>query len=101
MDLKQSLYDEGTEDSVRLLPRKKPKRDMGEPDDSRRLNLTQRTAYGVGHVLNDICAAMWFSYTLLFFQVILGMPPALAGTMLLIGKVGCEFKNGIFLKLKE
>lgn len=59
----------------------------GEEEITRRLTLTQRTAYGVGHIMNDICAAMWFSYTLLFFQVILGMPPALAGTMLLIGQV--------------
>lgn len=88
MDLKQNLYDDGSEDSVRLLPRKRNKGNMSMKEDiGRRLTLTQRTAYGVGHILNDICAAMWFSYTLLFFQVILGMPPALAGTMLLIGEL--------------
>ena len=24
--------------------------------------------YGVGHIFNDICASMWFTYLLLFFQ---------------------------------
>jgi len=24
--------------------------------------------YGLGHVCNDICASMWFTYLLLFFQ---------------------------------
>ncbi|XP_067004421.2 major facilitator superfamily domain-containing protein 12 [Anabrus simplex] len=46
-----------------------------------------KASYGVGHVFNDVCAALWFSYTLLFLQVVLGMPPVLAGTMLLIGQV--------------
>lgn len=86
MDLRQKLLNASTEDTVRLLPRK---RTMSEKEDEtkRRLSLTQRAAYGVGHIMNDVCAAMWFSYTLLFFQVVLGMPPALAGLMLLIGMV--------------
>ena len=27
--------------------------------------------YGLGHVCNDICASMWFTYLLLFFQKVL------------------------------
>jgi len=27
-------------------------------------------AYGFGHVLNDVCAAMWFSYLLVFFHFV-------------------------------
>ena len=52
----------------------------------RRLKLSIRIAYGMGHIMNDICAAVWFSYTMLFLQVVLGMAPLLAGSMLLIGK---------------
>ena len=26
------------------------------------------TGYGVGHVLNDLCASMWFTYLLLFYH---------------------------------
>lgn len=32
------------------------------------LSNCQRLSYGVGHVLNDLTASMWFSYLLLFFQ---------------------------------
>lgn len=68
-----------TEDSVALLPK-------ASAEVRCRVTRLQKAAYGVGHVMNDICAAMWFSYTLLFFHVVLAMPPVLAGTMLLIGK---------------
>jgi hypothetical protein len=44
-----------------------------------------KVAYALGHVFNDISAAMWFSYMLLFLQMVLGMKPALSGVMLLIG----------------
>ena len=32
------------------------------------LSLGQKLGYGLGHVLNDLCASMWFTYLLLFFQ---------------------------------
>lgn len=51
------------------------------------LPLQLKAAYGLGHVFNDISAAMWFSYTLLFLQTVLGMEPALSGAMLLIGQL--------------
>lgn len=44
-------------------------------------------AYGVGHVLNDICAAVWFTYFLLFFKVVLNFDKSLSATLLLIGQV--------------
>ena len=50
------------------------------------LPLQLKAAYGLGHVFNDISAAMWFSYTLLFLQTVIGMEPALSGAMLLIGE---------------
>lgn len=65
------------EDSVPLLPNPVMIR--------QRLGKFQKAAYGVGHVMNDVCAAIWFSYTLLFFNVVLEMRPVLAGSMLLIG----------------
>lgn len=46
----------------------------------------QNALYGLGHVHNDLCAAMWFSYMMLFFQAVLDMRAAVAGTMLLLGK---------------
>ena len=29
--------------------------------------------YGLGHVCNDICASMWFTYLLLFFQKVFAL----------------------------
>ncbi|XP_032689557.1 major facilitator superfamily domain-containing protein 12-like isoform X1 [Odontomachus brunneus] len=53
----------------------------------RRLPLSLRLAYGTGHVLNDICASMWFTYLLVFFHLVLGFDPTLCGVVLLIGQI--------------
>ncbi|XP_011167383.2 major facilitator superfamily domain-containing protein 12 [Solenopsis invicta] len=53
----------------------------------RKLPLHLRLAYGTGHVLNDICASMWFTYLLVFFHLVLGFDPTLAGVVLLIGQL--------------
>ncbi|XP_076667779.1 major facilitator superfamily domain-containing protein 12 [Andrena cerasifolii] len=46
-----------------------------------------KLAFGIGHVLNDICASMWFTYLLVFFHLILGFDATLAGVILFIGQV--------------
>ena len=43
--------------------------------------------YATGHVMNDMCAAMWFTYTLLFFEKVLGINKDSAGTIMLIGQI--------------
>lgn len=32
------------------------------------LSTVSRFSFGVGHVLNDLCASMWFSYLLVYFH---------------------------------
>ncbi|CAB3240055.1 unnamed protein product [Arctia plantaginis] len=49
--------------------------------------ISQNIFYGLGHVYNDLCAAMWFSYMMLFFQAVLNMRAAVAGALLLLGQV--------------
>lgn len=51
-----------------------------------RLAKYERYAYGLGHICNDVCAAMWFSYALIFYQIVIGFPPVYAGYLLFIGK---------------
>ena len=51
----------------------------------RQISLTTRTAYALGHVFNDLAAAMWFSYTLLFLQRVALLEPIAAGSLLLLG----------------
>ncbi|KAG8039167.1 hypothetical protein G9C98_003474 [Cotesia typhae] len=52
-----------------------------------RLSRKQKWAYGVGHVLNDVCASMWFTYLIVFFHFVLGFDPILSGVVLLIGQI--------------
>ncbi|KAK7076664.1 Major facilitator superfamily domain-containing protein 12 [Halocaridina rubra] len=51
------------------------------------LPLRTRLGYGVGHVLNDLCSAMWFTYLLIYFHHVLLFNNTLAGVVLLIGQV--------------
>ncbi|RXG67728.1 Heat shock 70 kDa protein 1, partial [Armadillidium vulgare] len=51
------------------------------------LTLRVKYGYGVGHILNDLCSAIWFSYLLLYFHHVLLFPSALAGVVLLIGQI--------------
>uniref|UniRef100_A0A1Y1LD93 Major facilitator superfamily (MFS) profile domain-containing protein n=1 Tax=Photinus pyralis TaxID=7054 RepID=A0A1Y1LD93_PHOPY len=53
----------------------------------RRLPLKLQLAYGMGHVLNDVCASMWFTYLLVFFHLVLEFSNWEAGFMLLVGQV--------------
>ncbi|XP_047489327.1 major facilitator superfamily domain-containing protein 12-like isoform X2 [Penaeus chinensis] len=51
------------------------------------LSFRARFGYGVGHVLNDLCSAMWFTYLLIYFHHVLLFNNSLAGVVLLIGQV--------------
>ncbi|XP_040992281.1 major facilitator superfamily domain-containing protein 12-like isoform X3 [Juglans microcarpa x Juglans regia] len=63
-----------------------------EDDDSFTKPLGRRTVfyYGVGHMLNDITAACWFTYLLLFLTEI-GLSPRDAATVMLSGQVADGF----------
>lgn len=52
------------------------------------LTFVQKIGFGLGHVYNDLCAGVWFSYTLLFMQGALKMPGAQAGALVMLGQVG-------------
>ncbi|XP_063595503.1 major facilitator superfamily domain-containing protein 12-like [Penaeus indicus] len=43
--------------------------------------------YGVGHVLNDLCASMWFTYLLVYLQYVLQLDRGLSGFLLMVGQV--------------
>jgi Na+/melibiose symporter-like transporter len=50
------------------------------------LSLVQKLGYGIGHVSNDLCSTVWFSYTLLFFKYVLVMPTE-AGSYMMLGQL--------------
>uniref|UniRef100_A0A183VCP3 Major facilitator superfamily domain-containing protein 12 n=1 Tax=Toxocara canis TaxID=6265 RepID=A0A183VCP3_TOXCA len=43
--------------------------------------------YGIGHFYNDLCASMWFTYLMIFFEKVLNFRSSLAGALMLIGQV--------------
>lgn len=49
--------------------------------------LLTKLSYGVGHVLNDLCASMWFSYLLIFFHKVVVFDNFSAGVFLLVGQI--------------
>ncbi|KAJ3640077.1 hypothetical protein Zmor_003395 [Zophobas morio] len=53
----------------------------------RRCDWAQKLCYGMGHVYNDLCAAMWFSYTLFYLQIVLQMEAKTAGTLIMTGQI--------------
>lgn len=56
-----------------------------------KLKFTSKIGYGFGHVLNDLTATIWFSYTLLFLKDVALIPIA-AGPLLMLG----QFADALF-----
>ena len=50
------------------------------------LRLRYKIAYGVGHLQNDLTAAMWFSFMLVYFIDVVGLSTKEAGALLLLGQ---------------
>lgn len=53
----------------------------------RRIPFKTQFFYGIGHVLNDVCASMWFTYLLVFFHLVLQFDNSKTGMLLLIGQI--------------
>lgn len=51
------------------------------------LTLRTRITYSVGHVFNDLCASMWFTYLLVYQHFVLQFDNSIAGDLLLIGQI--------------
>ncbi|XP_018011861.1 major facilitator superfamily domain-containing protein 12-like [Hyalella azteca] len=51
------------------------------------LSIVAKLGYGVGHVLNDLCSSLWFTYLLIFLNKVERIPNTLAGVVLLVGQV--------------
>lgn len=51
------------------------------------LTRRQRLAYSIGHVQNDLCSSMWFTYLLVFLRNVVRFSNSGAGYLLLWGQV--------------
>ena len=57
-------------------------------EDSRfRLSIFRKFAYGTGHIFNDMCASMWFTYLVLFYHKVVLLDNLFAGLLVLIGQL--------------
>jgi Na+/melibiose symporter-like transporter len=50
-----------------------------------RLSVAQKLSYGVGHVLNDLTASMWFSYLIIYLHRVVIFQNYTSGYMMLLG----------------
>lgn len=55
-------------------------------ENNQRPSLKNKVGFALGHVMNDMCASMWFTYLLLYFHEVLKFDNIYAGVVLLIGK---------------
>lgn len=56
-------------------------------DETSTLSPWSKYGFAVGHIYNDMCACLWFSYCLLFLQEILQLGRIEAGGLILFGQV--------------
>ena len=49
------------------------------------MSLRKKLSYGVGHVLNDLSASMWFSYLLVYLHKVVIFENTVSGYMMLLG----------------
>lgn len=56
------------------------------PDLPGYLTKLQKYSFGLGHVINDITGVLWFSYALLFLQVVVDLTPTVSALLILLGK---------------
>lgn len=53
----------------------------------KKLSFRTKICYGVGHVLNDLCSSMWFTYLLVYLHRVVRFPNVKAGALLLLGQI--------------
>ena len=53
--------------------------------------LKNKLGFALGHVMNDMCASMWFTYLLLYFHKVIEFDNIYAGVLLFIGKYLCTW----------
>ena len=47
----------------------------------------RKLAYSIGHIHNDLCSSMWFTFLLIFYKEIIGLSALKSANLILIGQV--------------
>jgi len=80
-----STSDEDSPPRLQRAPLRPPGHEMAI--NSELISLRQRLGFCLGHVLNDLCASMWFTYLLLFFHRVLQFDNVYAGVIMFTGQI--------------
>lgn len=77
--------------------------DLAQPMDENKTTLRffDKIGFSLGHIYNDLCAGVWFSYTLLFMQGVLQIPGPQAGALVMLGQVGDASKRSLLSRSFE
>lgn len=59
---------------------------MAGPHRPHKLKTRYKFAYGIGHLQNDLTAALWFSFLLTYFVEVIGLSTAESGVLMLLGQ---------------
>jgi hypothetical protein len=67
-----------------------------------KMSFPTKVIAGSGHILNDLCASMWFSYLLFYLEKVVGFTSTNAAGLMLLGQVKYSFERSlIFWKALE
>ena len=55
--------------------------------DTGKVNRLTKYGYGTGHIMNDMCNALYFTYLLLFYMNVVKLTPVYAGIIMLVGQI--------------
>ncbi|XP_067040956.1 uncharacterized protein [Acropora muricata] len=76
----------GCEGCLSKMFRKK-RGSRGKLKDSKdRSTLKQRVSFGTGHIFNDLCSAVWFTYFIVYFNKVVGLSSSQTGLLFLIAQ---------------
>lgn len=65
---------------------KKPVKHVKPEDIKTRTPLKQRMSYCTGHIFNDLCSAVWFTYFIVYFNKVVGLSTTDTGLLFLIAQ---------------
>ena len=52
-----------------------------------KMNRATKYGFGTGHIMNDMCASLWFTYLLLYYEKVINLGAVYAGIILLVGQI--------------
>ena len=55
--------------------------------ETEKINRATKYGYGTGHIMNDMCASLWFTYLLLYYEKVINLGAVYAGIILLVGQI--------------